>query len=243
MFVGLIVMGIYNDIIVADRFPLSYDAFLSRVDTIILWGQSVSQISHAMWTLLPARWLSFLDFAYFQMFAVVGAGFLMSAYGSYRRGMQFVGACLTAYYLALLIFFLWPSYGPYVFCGTHAARFPAYLTAYSFQVSGLRSLQAVAQRKMPYLASGYYIAFPSMHIALPVITMWLLRHWPRIFWLLAAYNVIVVSAILILEWHYAIDLIGGIAVAALALAIVGWGVAPVEADQHSPGSRVPEAAL
>lgn len=104
MFAGLTLVIIYNDIIVAGRFPLSYDAFLSRVDASILWGRSISSIAHAMCAILPVRLLTFLDFAYFQMFAVVGAGLLMSAYCSYRRGMQFVGACLTAYYLALLIF-------------------------------------------------------------------------------------------------------------------------------------------
>jgi hypothetical protein len=223
MFAGLTLVGIYNDIIVADRFPLSYDTFLNRVDTGILWGRSISSISHAMWAILPARLLTFLDYAYFQMFAVVGAGLLMSAYGSYRRGMQFVGACLTAYDLALLIFYVWPTYGPYVFCVTHAAQFPAYLTAYSFQTSGMRSLQAVSQHKMRYLASGYYIAFPSLHIALPVITMWLMRRWRKVFWILAVYNCIVVFAIVILEWHYAIDLVGGVAAGVLALAIMGWG--------------------
>ena len=221
MFAGLTLVGIYNDIIVADRFPLSYDTFLNRVDSGILWGRSISSISHALWAILPARLLTFFDYAYFQMFAVVGAGLLMSAYGSYRRGMQFVGACLTAYDLALLIFYVWPTYGPYVFCGTHAAQFPAYLTAYSFQTSGMRSLQAVSQHKMRYLASGYYIAFPSLHIALPMITMWLMRRWRKVFWVLAVYNCIVVFAIVILEWHYAIDLVGGVAAGVLALAIVG----------------------
>src|SRR3981081_4468636 len=145
MFAGLTLVVIYNDIIVADRFPLSFDTFLNRVHTGILWGRSISSIAHAMWAILPARLLTFLDYAYFQMFAVVGAGLLMSAYGSYRRGMQFVGACLTAYDLALLIFYVWPTYGPYVFCGTPAAQFPAYLAAYSFQTSGMRTLQAVSQ--------------------------------------------------------------------------------------------------
>jgi hypothetical protein len=237
MFAGLILMGIYNDIIVADRFPLSYDAFFSRVDTSIFLGRSVPSFSHAMWAILPARLLVFLDFAYFQMFAVVGAGFLMSAYGSYRRGAQFVGVCLTAYYLALLIFYVWPSYGPYVFCGTHEAQFPTYLTAYRFQASGMRSLQAVSQHKMLYLASGYYIAFPSMHVGLPVITMWLMRPWRKIFWLLAVYNSVVVFAILVLEWHYAIDLVGGAAVAVLALAVAGGAAAPLDTSQHTALAR------
>lgn len=229
MFLGLTVVITYNDIIVASRFPLSYDGLAHRIDASILRGQSISLIAHALWMILPARVLTFLDFAYFQMFAVVGAGLLVSAYSSFTWGMKFVGACLTAYYLALLIFYLWPTYGPYVFCGTHAVRFPAYLTAYSFQTSGMRSLQAVSQHKTRYLASGYYIAFPALHVGLPVITMGMMRRWRKVFWLLAVYNCIVVFSIVALEWHYAIDLFGGAALGVLALAIVGGGSAAPEA--------------
>lgn len=225
MFLGLTLVITYNDIIVASRFPLSCDGLTHRIDASILWGQSISSIAHALWTILPARFLAFLDVAYFQMFAVVGAGLLVSAYASYKRGMQFVGACLTAYYLALLIFYIWPTYGPYVFCSTHAAQFPPYLKAYSFQASGMRSLQAVSQHKTKYLASGYYIAFPALHVGLPVITMGMMRRWRKVFWLLAVYNCIVVFAIVALEWHYAIDLLGGAAVGVLSLAIVGGGPA------------------
>src|SRR3981189_3810758 len=81
-----------------------------------------------------------------------------------------------------------------------------------FRTSGIRPLQAVSQHKMRYLASGYYIGFPSLHIGLPVIAMWLMRRWRKVFWVLAIYNCIVVFAIVILEWHYAIDLVGGVAV-------------------------------
>lgn len=221
MFLGATLVAIYNDIIVASRFPLSYDAILNRVDTSILGGRSVSAIAHTMFTILPARLLSFLDFAYFQMFFVVGGVLLISAYYSCKRGLQFVGTCLTAYYLALLIFYIWPTYGPYIFCSTHAAQFPTYLTSYIFQTAGMPSLQAISQHRSRYLASGYYIAFPSMHIGLPVIAMWFMRRWRPVFWFLAAYNCIVAFAIVILEWHYALDIPGGIAVAALALASVG----------------------
>ncbi|HYM78632.1 MAG TPA: phosphatase PAP2 family protein [Candidatus Dormibacteraeota bacterium] len=226
MFGGLTLVIIYNDIVVANRFPLSYDAFLNRVDARILWGQHISSLAHTLCAMLPARALTFLDFSYFQMFAVVGGGLLMSSYYSYKRGLQFAGACLTAYYLALLIFYVWPTYGPYVFCPTHAAQFPSYLTAYVFQASGMASLQAVSQHKSQHLASGYYIAFPALHVGLPVIAMWCMRRWRRVFWLLAAYNCIVICAIVTLEWHYVIDLVGGVVVGALALAIVGWGAGP-----------------
>ena len=238
MFAGLTLVVVYNDIIVADRFPLSYDGFLLRADALILAGRSVSSIAHALWAILPPRCLIFLDYVYFQMFAVVGAGLLVSAYASYKRGMQFVGACLTAYYMALLIFFLWPSYGPYVYCSAHAAQLPAYLTTYGFQTSGMRSLLAISQHKSRYLGSGYYIAFPALHVGLPVITMWMMRGWRPVFWLLAVYNLIVILAIVTLEWHYATDLFGGAAVGMLALAIMAGDSGPSEAHQDSASATL-----
>ena len=233
-FVGVTLVAIYNDIIVADRFPLSYDTFLNRVDAIILGGRNISSISQAMCAIVPARLLTLLDYAYFQMFAVVGAGLLVISYGSYRRGMQLAGACLTAYYCALLIFYVWPSYGPYVLNATDAAPFPAFLTAYSLQTSALRSLQAISQHRMRYLASGYYISFPALHLPLPGIAMWFMRRWRKVFWLLAVYNCILVCAIVILGWHYIIDLVGGVGLGVLALGITGWGSSTSKEFQHNP---------
>ena len=220
LFLGVTLVVTYNDIIVASKFPVSYDAALNWLDAGVLMGHSVSSIAHTMFVVLPPRWIGFLDFAYFQMFFVMGGALLVSAYTSYKRGLQFAGACLTAYYLTLLIFYIWPTYGPYIYCNTHAAEFPRNLTSYIFQISGMPGLQAIAQRKTQYLGTGYFIAFPSMHIGLPVIAMWFMRSWRRVFWFLAAYTCVLSCAVVILEWHYALDVLGGLAVAAIALAIV-----------------------
>jgi hypothetical protein len=220
LFFGVTLVIVYNDIIVASRFPLSYDAALNRLDTAVLLRHSVSSIAHTMFVVLPPRWITFLDFAYFQMFLVMGGTLLVSSYTSCKRGVQFAGACLTAYYVTLLIFYLWPTYGPYVYCNTHAAEYPRNLTSYVFQISGMPNLQAIAQRKTLYLGTGYFIAFPSMHIGLPLIAMWFMRSWRRVFSCLAAYTCVLAVAVVILEWHYAVDVLGGLAVAAIALAIV-----------------------
>ena len=220
LFFGITLVIIYNDIIVATRFPISYDAVLNQLDTRVLLGQSVSSIAHAAFAILPPRLIRFFDFAYFQMFFVMGATLLVSAYTSRPRGLQFAGACLTAYYLTLLIFYFWPTYGPYMYCNIHAADFPRNLTSYIFQTSGMPGLQAIAQRKTQYLGTGYFIAFPSMHIGLPVIAMGFMRNWRRVFWCLALYTCVLSCAVVILEWHYALDVLGGLVVAAIALALV-----------------------
>jgi hypothetical protein len=87
-------------------------------------------------------------------------------------------------------------------------------------MAGMPGLEAISHRQNRCLAGGYYIAFPSMHIGLPVIAMWFMRHWRPVFWFLAAYSCIVAAALIILEWHYVVDIPGGLAVAALAL----WAV-------------------
>ena len=62
------------------------------------------------------------------------------------------------------------------------------------------------------------IGFPCMHIALPLISIWFLREWRRVIMILAVFDFSLVASILLLEWHYIIDLFAGVLVAALAVA-------------------------
>jgi membrane-associated phospholipid phosphatase len=50
--------------------------------------------------------------------------------------------------------------------------------------------------------------------------MWFLRPWKRIVAALTAVNVVLVAAILLLEWHYLVDVLGGVVVAMLAVLVV-----------------------
>jgi len=68
--------------------------------------------------------------------------------------------------------------------------------------------------------------------------MWMMRGWRPVFWLLAVYNLIVILAIVTLEWHYATDLFGGAAVGMLALAIMAGDSGPSEAHQDSASATL-----
>ena len=59
-----------------------------------------------------------------------------------------------------------------------------------------------------------------MHIALPMIMLWFIRKWRRLFAVLAVYDVILCFAILLLEQHFLIDLFGGAIAAVVAIALV-----------------------
>ena len=68
------------------------------------------------------------------------------------------------------------------------------------------------------ISTDYLIAFPCMHIAQPLIVLWFLRRWRRMLIVLCAYDCLLIVSILLLEWHYLVDVIGGILVAGIAIA-------------------------
>jgi PAP2 superfamily len=63
----------------------------------------------------------------------------------------------------------------------------------------------------------FYIAFPSMHIAQPLIVLWFLRSMKTVVRSLLAYDFLMIFSTVLLQWHYLVDLIGGALVAIIAI--------------------------
>jgi membrane-associated phospholipid phosphatase len=85
---------------------------------------------------------------------------------------------------------------------------------------------------------AYYVAFPSMHVAQPLIAAWFLRRWRAVFAIIAGYCALLVASIVILQWHYAVDIPGGLAVAALAIAVVSAGAGRFNVTAERPSGQV-----
>ncbi|MGA9040920.1 MAG: phosphatase PAP2 family protein [Terriglobales bacterium] len=222
LFVGFLVVFAYNDIILSVSFYGAADPTFSAMDKWLLHGASVSSICHWAVHVFPVSFFRFLQFIYFGMFAQIGAALLLTSlyYGKFR-GLRFVGAILAAYYLALVLFYLWPSQGPYYLCPIHFSDFPNTLQVYGIQKNSILNSQALWNHvPIARISTDYYIAFPCMHIAQPLIALWFLRRWKRIVIILAAYDLLLLAAIILLEWHYVVDILGGILVALVAIATV-----------------------
>jgi len=235
LFAGFLLVCSYNAIIVSVHFAFAYDPAFNAMDKWILHGRSVSDLSHWALRTFPLPFFQFLEFIYFGMFPQIGATIiLVTLYDGRGRGLQFVGTILMAYYFTLGIFYLWPSHGPYSLCPEHFSRFPATLWVYAIQ-KGMMARAVALWNHVPirHISPDYFIAFPSMHIAQPLIVMWFLRRWKRMLIVLCAYDSLLIVAILLLEWHYLVDIIGGILVAGAAIAITGQGTFPAPAK---PGS-------
>jgi hypothetical protein len=222
LFAGFLLIFAYNDIIVSTRFYGATDAAFNAIDKWLLGGTSVSDLCHWAVGRFPVSFFHFLEFIYFGMFAQIGAALILNGvYSGKSVALRFVGTILTAYYLALILFFLWPSQGPYYLCPHHFLEFPMSLKAYAVQKASIANSQALWNHaRIRQISTDYYVAFPCMHIAQPLVVMWFLRPWRRMVAILAIYDVLLLGAIVLLEWHYIIDIFGGALVAGLAIAAV-----------------------
>ena len=118
----------------------------------------------------------------------------------------------------MLIFAAFPTFSPYFTCADHQqAKLPqVVLEAQQGLMQQLRLRQHHAN--IP-IDTEYYVAFPCMHIAQPLIVLWFLRRWRRILAVLIVVDTILAAAIVLLEWHYVTDLLGGVAVAGIAIVV------------------------
>ena len=228
--VGIDVALAYSSVIVTLRPCMEYDALFNSLDAHLMFGVTVAGLSRdAALLYAPAEYI------YYSIGGVMGAAILfLCLAGDRRAAFQMCGAILTAYYLSLAVFYIFPAQGPFI-----AAGLPPHLFTAAIQHASLMNATAL------YHHSGwitppraYYVAFPSMHVAQPLIAAWFLRRWRAVFAIITGYCVLLVASIVILQWHYAVDILGGLAVAALAIAFVSAGVGRFNVPAERPSGQV-----
>ena len=218
LFIGLVLAFTYTNVIVRVRFFAEYDPVFNRFDARF-FGTTVVALSERFAAVAPESLFKILNFIYYGMFAQIGAALVISGLcGGFKRSIQFVGTIVLAYYVALVLFLLFPSHGPYYFASDTFARLHSQISAFRTQRIFLHdALYLWQQKPVRSVPLGFYIAFPCMHIAQPLIVLWFLRCWRRVVAILAAYDVALVAAIVLLQWHYFADLLGGVAVAGVVI--------------------------
>jgi len=221
LFFGFLMVLAYNNVIVSVRNNFATDPALAAIDHWLLRGHSVSELSHWALQALPLGFFKALEFIYFGMFLQIGATLIFLALNEGKmRTLQFVGTILMSYYLALIIFYIWPAQGPYTLCPAHFSRFPTSLQSYNIQATLIpHALALFHHARITRISTDYFIAFPCMHIVQPIIVLWFLRPWRRILFALSAYDLFLVAAILMLEMHYVIDILVALPVAGLSIAL------------------------
>lgn len=241
LFFGLVAMFCYNDLIASMKFIGAYDAFFLKVDSILMTGHSISGMAHSLAAWLPVQAFAVTEFIYYGMFGQVGAGLILTALCLGRReSFRYVGTVLTAYAIALLLFYLWPTIGPFYTCPFHSLPH-IHLATYDYQQNAILKarLLTTSYKQFNTINADYFIAFPCMHIAQPLVVMWFLRRWKKITYALILYDVILIPAILLLEWHYLADLVGGVLVAGAAIGLASIRIGGFSNTDLDCKSRLP----
>jgi PAP2 superfamily len=193
-----------------------YDATMHGIDLWLLVGGSASGISH-----LGSSLILLAETVYYAMFYVIGVGIIFLCLADKPfMAIRMCNALIVAYTISTLCFALWPSTGPFFLCPDHLTHFPQGTTTLPIQKAILAKAIALHSHQTQTTSpTMYYISFPAMHVTIPLIVAWFLRRWKWVAAILVAYTIVLVPAILILEWHYFIDIVGGVAVAALAVVL------------------------
>jgi len=249
LFLGFLLVFCYNDVIASLRFTGAADFTMNRVDSWLLSGNTVSSLAHKALLHFPTAAFDWMGRIYVGLFPQIGVCLLLLALRRGKtRAMQFTSTILTGYFLALILFYFLPATGPYFICPDHFSVFPKTLSgvygaqvAFSEQLNVLRSHQHLSTTGV-----HYYIAFPCMHLAQPIIMFWYLREWKRLAALLLLFDVALIPSILLLEQHYLVDLIGAVVVAMAAILMTrsglsGFGESPDWESSKMAGSDEAES--
>jgi hypothetical protein len=240
---GFVLISSYNVLIGSYRYFASYDQLFNSIDKILMFGWSVPQVSRILAEKASPSIFVLLEKSYFFMFPQIGAAIiLLSVQSEGRRAMRFVGTIALAYQLATLIYFCFPSLGPFYLSNPVSAGLPPVLVTTQIQAELVQKLQSLWHTgNKGSIGLDFYIAFPCMHIAQPLIVLWFLRSMKKIVWVLGVYDFLMLFSIVLLQWHYVVDLAGGAVVSFVAImvhqyqckATPGFTVTPEPAAQQT----------
>ena len=210
-------------------YPLIYVAFCYKAMALFIPAirhgsadQALADLDFRIWHAHPTVWLEriqspgateFLQIVYTLFVPMV----LLPAVVFWRRRLyqefQYFAFLIALGYLV--------SYVGYLIV---PARGPRFLLAplQHVPLQGLWLFHAM-QGTLDRLESAHYDCFPSGHTELTILAWWSTRrfgnHW---FWLSFAYTLSIIFATVYLRYHYTVDVLAGVLVAATLLGVTPW---------------------
>ncbi len=226
LFCGLIVVSLFNHALAGIRYAATNDELFSHLDQVVFHA-NVANISHWGTSHLPLWFFRFLEVIYYGMFAQITATLIFVVLrGNQRYGVKYVRTLLVCYAIAVTVFVICPVKGPYSIGMLHLMTYPRSLPTFWAEEGFLERVRALyAHNLTPDMVAvsfkDYYVGFPSLHTALPIVGLWFLRPWKKLARpLVFCYVVLLLPSIVLLEWHFLMDIAGGFVTAFLSIWLV-----------------------
>lgn len=179
----------------------------------------------AAWSATKPWLIELCDWVYFKFFLhmALTTALLLGMRRS-RERVEYLGALALCYLLGGPLYHLVPAAGPVFFDpASYQQVFKMPLISNGVRewlytnTAGVNTDQATVVRTW-----GYIACMPSLHIAQELVMLWYARRSRFALALSLAFTGTTCLAVVVLGWHYPIDVLGGLVVAALAIAIARW---------------------
>jgi membrane-associated phospholipid phosphatase len=201
-----------------------HDATFVAIDSIV-WGREYHDV-FPLWT----NHLVFvlLENSYVMLFPQVIVVLLVSAATQPREVVcRYVMVLFSAYAIGLTIFAVFPTVGPPIY-------FPASFKADwsgTFTAQLMKDMAAEFQQVQKgggLNGFGYFVAFPSLHVAAAVILQRCMRNTPWLYWTWMPVTVLLILSTVVLGYHYLLDVPAGFILGYVLCRFLPRGV-PVQA--------------
>jgi len=180
----------------------------------------------AAWTSERSAFVHWFDWAYCRLFhhmAIVSA-FLFGLRDA-RQRTEYLGALAICYLLGAPLYLLWPAAGPAYFDPSQFAflrRYPD-INVNWMQAVLFQNTAEINDHRPSVLSTWSYIAcMPSLHMAHETVMLYYVRASKIAVALSIAFTTLTGFAVVALGWHYPTDIVAGVALAAVAIAIARW---------------------
>ena len=147
---------------------------------------------------------------------------------------RFLSIMFGSFLVGIPIFLAYPTIGPFTYA-------PETIQIAWHGSSTFKLMQGVlndwlALREGAMLKGyGYFIAMPSMHVAIATVLQVFAWNCKPVFWLILPINVLLFASTFLLGWHYVLDAPAGLAVAGITLGAAQiWDRLPFRARTEAP---------
>jgi membrane-associated phospholipid phosphatase len=179
----------------------------------------------AAWASERATWVRWFDWAYLRIFdhMAVTTAFLIGL-RDLRQRTEFLGALSICYLLGAPLYLLCPAAGPAYFDPAQFTFLREQDLAVNYVQAALyENTVAVNEGRARLLHTWSYIAcMPSLHMAHESVMLFYVRASRPALAISVAFIVLTGVAVVALGWHYPTDILGGLALAAVAILIARW---------------------
>ncbi|MFB9267100.1 phosphatase PAP2 family protein [Bradyrhizobium erythrophlei] len=218
----VVIMGPLTYVVLAINWPLQDQTFLAVDRAMGLDPETLIRfVNDHAWVMTSLE----TGYGFIKWF-LLAIPIILAATLRLVRLQLFVAAFALALAVTLLISAFVPAVGTFYGLNISPADFPALSTkTYAAQLRDILAVQSGVLRHLELFKLAGVVSFPSFHAASAVLYMWAL--WPvrGIGIVAAAMNTLTIVSTPVIGAHYMIDVIGGVALAVISIAVVKYALA------------------